>query len=358
MLAENMEKPTSSKPSTCLNCQAPVDASAQFCSACGQKQNTGRIRFGQLFADFLDNFFNFDSRTFLSLRKLLHPGFLTQEYFRGRHRSYLNPLRLFLISTLIMVATISWKINDGIRKSTNYNELLTTKKTQRDVALKIDKLRLRYAQVDRPDSLAVQLDSLTNRLLRTRVNGNTGDSVDIDRFMTIGTEDFPPIYINDVLAMSIEGLVEKYEIQGWKNQFVFQQKMKMVRDGPSFLRYLIGRISWAVLMLIPLLALSLKLFYIRRSFYYVEHFIFSIHVHGFVFLLVTLQLLLLPTFPLWTIAINMLWLTIYLALAMKRFYDQSWSKTLLKFCILAMFVYWMLISIAAVFAIVLGVLFF
>ena len=119
-----MEKNELPSSNQCYNCNASLEANAQYCSTCGQKRSTGRISFGQLLSDFADNFFNFDSRTFLSLRKLLIPAFLTQEYFKGRHRSYLNPLRLFLIATLIMVAIVTWKISDGINKEMVFTEIL------------------------------------------------------------------------------------------------------------------------------------------------------------------------------------------------------------------------------------------
>jgi len=90
-------------------------------------------------------------------------------------------------------------------------------------------------------------------------------------------------------------------------------------------------------------ALLLKLFYIGSKRYYVEHFVFTLHIHSMVF--VTMLLFLLLVFG----AMHLPWLVplkdkagtaifwyvmIYLFLAMRFFYRQSWLKTALKFCLL------------------------
>ena len=37
---------------------------------------------------------------------LLRPGFLTREYLAGRRRRYIGPARLFLVSSLLLFATL------------------------------------------------------------------------------------------------------------------------------------------------------------------------------------------------------------------------------------------------------------
>jgi hypothetical protein len=101
---------------------------------------------------------------------------------------------------------------------------------------------------------------------------------------------------------------------------------------------------------LPLFALLLKLLYIRRKqFYYVDHGIFTIHLYIFSFLI------LLAFFFFselkdktgwgwvdWLILVTVLYPFIYYYKAMRRFYGQRRTKTILKYVllfILSFFVY-------------------
>jgi hypothetical protein len=86
-------------------------------------------------------------------------------------------------------------------------------------------------------------------------------------------------------------------------------------------------------LLLPAFALFLELFY--RSRYYLEHLIFALHYHAFVFLDLTLLLLLgrpwvpsLVARPLTVLLVVAL--LVYLPLALRKVYGGSWPKTLVK----------------------------
>jgi hypothetical protein len=88
-------------------------------------------------------------------------------------------------------------------------------------------------------------------------------------------------------------------------------------------------------LLLPAFALLLKLFYWRQDRYYVDHLIFSLHYHAFVFLDFVLLLLLgrpwVPDPLAWVLfPILGLGLVLYLPFALRRVYGGSWWMTLLK----------------------------
>jgi hypothetical protein len=88
--------------------------------------------------------------------------------------------------------------------------------------------------------------------------------------------------------------------------------------------------------LLPVFAALLKLVHFRRL--YVQHLVFSVYVHSFVFLVVALvalpdalpDALHLGGLSQW-LPIALLGIPLYLLLAMKRFYEDRWLKTLVKF---------------------------
>jgi hypothetical protein len=87
----------------------------------------------------------------------------------------------------------------------------------------------------------------------------------------------------------------------------------------------------AMFVLLPIFALLLKGIYYRSRRYYVEHLVFALHAHAFLFALLTIMQIpiLHPINP-----ILFLWIPLYLFLAMRRVYEQGFFKTLLKMSIL------------------------
>ncbi len=111
----------------------------------------------------------------------------------------------------------------------------------------------------------------------------------------------------------------------------------------------------AVFVLSPVVALLLKLFYRRRL--YVHHLVFSVYHHSFVFFVVAFMVLGghvvsdgMSTYLDYAILI----VPLYLALGMKRFYDESWVKTLAKFVLVT--VMYLIVSTATLAATFVGAL--
>ncbi|MEO9872379.1 DUF3667 domain-containing protein [Ekhidna sp.] len=90
-------------------------------------------------------------------------------------------------------------------------------------------------------------------------------------------------------------------------------------------------------LLLPLFALFLYMLFRKPGRFYLTHFIFSIHLHAFIFVLLTLMVVLIDyIFPSsvflsqWSLIITMFLLQLYLLIALKRVYDQKWLTTFFK----------------------------
>ena len=84
----------------------------------------------------------------------------------------------------------------------------------------------------------------------------------------------------------------------------------------------------ALFFLVPAYALLLKLLYVRKKLYYVEHLVFAMHLHAFSFLALT-ALLLAPETT-WLGTTLLVVMTVYYYAALLRYYAQGWFKTLVK----------------------------
>jgi hypothetical protein len=91
--------------SHCQNCGSPL--SGEYCSKCGQHDVDYNRSFWHILEDSLEGVLHFDGKFFLSARCLFaRPGFLTTEFIAGRRTRYTHPLRVyFFASFLLFTAT-------------------------------------------------------------------------------------------------------------------------------------------------------------------------------------------------------------------------------------------------------------
>ncbi|HVE72564.1 MAG TPA: DUF3667 domain-containing protein [Thermoanaerobaculia bacterium] len=90
----------------CTNCgNTLVDV---FCARCGEKQPSHHdLTVGHFAHDLVHELIHLDSKLFRTLRELmLMPGQLTAEYFAGRKKRYIAPIRLFI--TLFAITFIAY----------------------------------------------------------------------------------------------------------------------------------------------------------------------------------------------------------------------------------------------------------
>ncbi len=111
------------KDKICLNCNAQV--LDRYCHICGQENIEPKESVWHLVTHFFNDITHFDGKFFTSLKHLLfRPGFLPQEYERGRRMSYLNPIRMYVFtSALFFLIFFSFVNPTGIQVGSSRNSL-------------------------------------------------------------------------------------------------------------------------------------------------------------------------------------------------------------------------------------------
>jgi hypothetical protein len=376
-----MENPTE----RCRNCQHPLPERARFCPACGQKNTDGRLTFQEMASEFVGTLFNLDNRIFSTLGALAVPGRLTQRFFEGKHVRYYHPLRLFIVSAGIFTALMTFKASkSGLQDAKiGLDERKEDYQKKQQVEL-LENLSQKVADSFNDKKVDAALDSLGTsfRLLNTSPDFNfnytftngeiivdtlekvdeipieQSDSLVINNFMRFGDEDIK-VAINDLLNLDEEQLLTKYKIEGWKNRLLFRQYVRINKGGSRFFLYMVGNTIWMVLIMMPMLALFLKLLYIRKGFFYYEHLVFSFHTHSFMFIVFSLLIIIDNSFeiPEYITSIFLLFSSLYLFLAMKRFYKQGIFKTILKYS-LANILYLVILTLASIFTLMASAVFY
>lgn len=297
----------------CPNCSSPLKITDRYCPECGQKRlDHEDLSFSHLFRESFLDYFHFDSKLFLSLKPLVfRPGYLTREFMEGRRNRYIQPFKLFLMLSIIFFLVQSVTHHDDHEKTET-------------------------------DSTA------------------TADTAHNKPRLTIAGEEYP-MEGQDSAKMRIEQIgldayvQEQYPDQSGISKYLLKKVIKInMLTGQSFGTILMHNASKMVFVLIPVFALLLKLFYMRRKRFYFEHLIFSLHYHGFFFLLLTFALLLARLYE-YFFAAGILLGGVYLFFALKNFYRQSYGKTVAKlilitiaYIIIALPVFFILLGVVSI----------
>jgi len=342
-----MENNPATNQRSCRNCLSSLSDDAIYCPHCSQKYTTGKIPIGDLIKEFFSDQLNLDSKLFKTVWALLNPGKLTLEYFGGKHKSYVSPLRTFFVTAILLFAIVSIKTNDSVNLNDADGNFVS--RAERNIAIKnLDSINQVIAGQFDNTTVSEALDSVL--LGFKNVEGGGSDSTTLGKFISIGKFQNIKVSVNDIAELELDELANKYNITAPVQRIFFKQQVKTMNDGKGLFKYFVGNLSFVVLLMMPFLALFLKLLYFRRNFYYVEHLVFSFHYHAFAFLLITLLVLFGEYMGDW-IAMPIVGIFIYQFVAMKRVYGQSFGKTFLKFWILN----FMYIFLSSVF-LVLGIL--
>ncbi len=331
---------------TCRNCGEPLPADAKFCPNCSQKYSDGRITIRELWFDFVESILNFDAKIFRTIGALFIPGKLTLEYFKGKHLSYVPPVRIFLIMAVIHFAIIGFYGFDNLNFSLTGGQSQNNSREATYEAIFLEKLDSARQQVNQDfknnPTVKSALDSLRHQFKNAELDSMELGYLDFHWDFTI-----KPTKLNlakrDIYD-PYEVIFKKYKINGVVEQLQVRQSLRLLTEKSSFAGFLLGKLIWMVLLMMPALALVLKLLYIRRRKYFVEHLVFSFHYHAFSFLIMGVAIALNATG--WfknsgldedisaPIAFAFLAIIIYLFIAMRRVYKQGFWKTFIKFNIL------------------------
>lgn len=348
----------------CQNCKRPLPSDVRYCSWCGQKDVGSRVSIGRFIVEFFGQLFDLDSRFFRTAAGLFVPGKLTLEYFAGRRIRYLHPLRIFIISGVVLLALAGLLLkNANLEAMQGRWEGIQQSHFRKQAASRLDslsdQLRQEYPVPPVPkvlDNLRLGFTEGGTRLEKDSISLNTGIAFDSSY-----SPDEPytmRIAVEDILTMKDVAIADKYGVTKFWERLFLVQNIRVTKAGAQMVFYTLGNAIWMFLLMIPMLALVLKLLYIRRGFYLVEHVLFALHSHAFLFWMLSFSLALVALgVDARVLLLVMLLMAVYLLLGMKRFYRQAWMRTVLKFLVVN-FLYVLILSVAFVSTAILSFLLF
>ena len=267
----------------CANCGATLRG--RFCADCGQNAEATARPVRELVDHALEALFDFDGRGLRTLGLLmLRPGQLTASYLAGKRASYVPPVRLYLFVSLVFFLVV-WATGTAI---------------------------VQFASEDQPAGGRIMVFKVFAPLERAP------KSLPADAIQVVTADGDEPAWV----ARGIDSIKRALAEPAALNERLYELFPKMMFG------------------LVPFFALVLWGLFARARRYLVEHMIFALHYHSFLFLLGTILIVLRPLLaPRLVDLLFVLPAAGYLLGAMHRVYGQRWVITILKAVVLLVLYY-------------------
>ncbi len=358
----------------CENCGRP--RADRFCSQCGQNDRTYSRSLFPVLGELVRESFEFDGRLAQTLKLLfLKPGSLSTEFSRNRRARYMTPVRLYLFTSVIFFLTMSLvmsrvpnplegeldqdpssslaeipgEVMDSLQAAVDsLQAVVPGLRLQIDgenvpVSREISESGIAALRANLEPSQHGKLDDLLNResarvppialaLLAAAFDSEAQVPSAGGRQTDPGPEEDTATVAGDPPASAAVVLPTS---RGFLARMFLNSMVDLLHDPDAFFERIIGNLSIAMFFLLPVYALMLAVLYWRKKRYYIEHLIFGMHVHSFLFMIFTLMLIASIT-PMgaagqaWTQGILGLAVVAYPIIALRRFYENGWFVTLVK----------------------------
>src|SRR2546421_408132 len=322
----------------CENCGAELQG--HWCAKCGQPAIEYRRSFRHVVADLLNEFLNWDSKFFTTIALLiLKPWRLTNEFLAGKRVRYVNPLRLYLLASILFFFAVNYATK-GVKFEPG--KLEPKDRAELEAELKNEDLppaaREKLAALLRESSPSPASEPSTNTpspVPSGSPNASpSSPAPETDthkkQYGKIGERPFAVFDADAKTSTPFERWIEG------------RAKEKMGEHGTKmglFISTLLSNLPYMMLCCIPLFAFVLKVLYIRRGIFYIDHLIYALHIHTFFYTAV--MLIVLATIGLnrfasgpiagWMIAFLWIGFVTQIFLSIRYVYRQGWLISLFKF---------------------------
>ena len=310
----------------CENCGAQLQG--HWCAKCGQPAIDYRRSFRHVIADLLNEFLNWDSKFFATIGLLLvRPWKLTNEFLAGHRVRYVHPLRLYLLASILFFFAVNYGAR-GLRFEPG--NLGPKDRAELEADLKKEDLppvargKLEALLRESPASPAPSPQT-------TAPSPSPAPKTDKQKqeFGKIGERPFV-VFDQAKSTTPFESWIEA------------RAKEKMGEHGTKmglFISTLFSNLPYMMLACVPLFACVLKILYVRRRIFYIDHLIYALHIHTFAY--VGIVLIVLATIGLnriapgpvagWIIALLWMAFVVQIFLSIRRVYRQGWFMSIFKF---------------------------
>jgi hypothetical protein len=326
----------------CENCGAEL--TGHYCAQCGQAAVDYRRSFRHVIADVLESFLNWDSKFFATIALLIFkPWRLTNEFLAGKRVHYVNPLRLYLLASILFFFAVNYGARDlrfepGKLGPKDRAELeADLKKADLPPAAREELQALLRESSPPPSPAGSPLPEVPSP--SPNAPSPTADVASPSPAPETGKQRVDYGKIGERPFVVFDQAKSTTPFERWIET---RAKEKMGEHGTKiglFIATLFSNLPYMMLCCIPLFACVLKILYIRRHIFYIDHLIYALHIHTFAYtgimliVLATIGLTRVAPGPIAGWAIALLWsaFVVQIFLSIRRVYRQGWFISTFKF---------------------------
>jgi uncharacterized protein DUF3667 len=334
----------------CENCG--TELRGHWCYKCSQAAVDYHRSFGHVIYEVLVEFWDWDSKIFGTLGLLIaKPWRLTIDFNGGKRVRHANPLRLYLLASILFFFAVNFSAK-GLKFEPGKTKL--NPKDRAELQAELDK------EGDLPPAARAELERLLDQPPASPApSAAPSTTASTTPSPTSAPTASPPEAEKqygpaaDRPFLMFDDAKSTTPFEKWLEA---RAKEKMGEHGTKmglFITTLFSYLPYMMFCCIPLFAFVLKVLYIRRRIFYIDHLIYALHIHTFFYtglmliVLITIGLnrVIPGTFAGWVIAL--LWITFVtqIFLSIRYVYRQGWFISTLKFFI-GGFVYMMVLFLA------------
>ncbi len=329
----------------CRNCGTRLRG--QYCALCGQRSRNRLISIWQLLQEAFGDLLELDSRLWRTLIPLLtKPGQLTKDYLEGRRARYMPPFRTYLVLSVVFFVVAFF---DPQKDLSLFFEP-EAEPTAEEIATQAEEAAA--AAEEHEEHREAALEKLQELNAEGKISNDVvesfADTDENDLVVTIGKND-SNLFDNCEEA----SIADKEDIPEWFRKRFTDDRIQLIcernkdRGIDNFGDAILDNIPVALFVLLPLMALVLKVLYPLSRRYFVEHLLFFVHFHAFFFLMLISQVLFarmagllgpkdgaIDSISTLILVVASLYIPVYLYKAMRRVYGQGHLVTLSKYLLL------------------------
>ncbi len=301
----------------CKNCD--TELAGEYCHQCGQHHRQYIRSIFAVVGDLFGEIGHWDSRFYRTMVGLFfRPGFLSLEFSRGRHASYVPPLRLYFFVSLVAFLVLSMTFRFEVQAPTDPDQVITE----------------------------------VNQAVKDGVAGNANADAAMQ-------------------GLDVSQLRLDLPWLGEQDQQVLRERIAYLSKNPSLLvKKMVSLAPQMMLLMLPFWALYLKLMYLFNHRYYLEHLTVALHTHAFLLLSLMILSVLdwssdtltawlnnpLPEKTIhWLETLLLVWMGTYMLFTQKLYYQQGWALTWVKFVVCSIG-YSLLLSAAFIIMTIVGIM--
>jgi len=321
------------KKTNCKNCEQEFQEEFNFCPNCGQKSKD-MLTMGVLFYNTISNYFSVDARFLKSFFPLLfRPGYMAKKFVSGKRLLYLHPAQFYLFTSIIFFFLFSFQsrelnqeLDKVLKKTFEKENILKLDSTSK---MTLDSVNITGLTKSLKDS---NLITLSNENELKKLDSIIKDQPNSENIFNFNKEKLDSI----IASGASENEQLKYlGMEGDSSFFqrrFYTQMLKFHKNrGGGILQAFFDSIPISLFILLPIFAFILKIFFWKRGGF-PHHLVFSFYYFSFLFVMLGIILLINFFWKVPDIIDTLIILStyIYLLIAVKKFYLQSYFLSFIK----------------------------